>query len=529
VIFDEFTTLCHGLASSRSRLTKARLAAEFLRRLGPDEITAAVPFLTGRPLPHADPRVLDVSWATLAEALKAAVGAGPPPGAARLTIRDVARAFEDVADASGHGSKAAKVQRLAALFSLATEAERAVIRAIVLGEMRIGLHEGLLQEAVAEAAGVEPALVRRAAQLLADLSEVARIALTEGAAGLQRVNVRLFVPLLPMLAESSPAFDEVFEAHRGRTALEVKYDGARIQLHRQGDQVRIWSRGLSDVTSSLPDVVAIARQEFQGDRLILDGEVVAVGAGGRPLPFQELMRRFRRVREIEAATADVPLALYLFDCLMRDGRSLIDEPYEHRWAALEQITRGAHLARRIVPRDRQEADAFLAGALAAGHEGVMAKALDSPYTPGSRGKRWFKVKPAETVDCAIVAADWGSGRRRGWLSNYHLAVADAAAGWAPVGKTFKGLTDDEFRAMTARLRALAIRDDGYTVTVRPEVIVEVAYNEIQRSPHYSSGFALRFARITRIRDDKSPQQATTLAELRALFDRQFVSKSRRDR
>jgi DNA ligase-1 len=296
--------------------------------------------------------------------------------------------------------------------------------------------------------------------------------------------------------------------------------------------VRIWSRGLSEVTESLPEVVAIAHREFRGDGLIVDGEVLAVGAGGRPLPFQELMRRFRRVREIDAAAAATPLALYLFDCLMLDGRPLIDEPYERRWAALERVTGGAHLARRLVPRDASTAAGFLSEALAAGHEGVMAKALDGVYAPGSRGKRWLKVKPAETVDCVIVAADRGSGRRRGWLSNYHLAVrADGDAGdaaWAPVGKTFKGLTDVEFRAMTARLQALALGDDGYTVTVRPEVVVEVTYNEIQRSPHYSSGFALRFARITRLRDDKSPQQATTLAELRALYERQFAAKSRRN-
>jgi len=474
---------------------------------------------------------LDVSWATVSEALETV---GPPPSAPSLTIREVAAAFDDVAGASGPGSKRAKVERLTALLSRATDQERAALRGILLGEMRVGLHEGLLQEAIALAAGAEPALVRRAAQFLADLAEVARIALTDGAPGLQRVDVRLFVPLLPMLAESTETVDDVFAVHPGGTALEVKYDGARIQLHQQGDRVRIWSRGMAEVTESLPDVVAIARREFRDDGLILDGEVVAMGPDGRPLPFQDLMRRFRRVRAIEAAAAEIPLALYLFDCLMLDERSLIDEPYERRWAALERLTRGAHLARRVIPQDARDAERFLSEALAAGHEGVMAKALDSPYTPGSRGKRWLNVKPAETVDCVIVAADWGSGRRRGWLSNYHLAVADDAAahdaaGWAPVGKTFKGLTDEEFRAMTARLQALATSDDGYTVTVRPQIVVEVTYNEIQRSPHYSSGFALRFARITRFRDDKSPQQATSLAELRALYERQFASKSRRNR
>jgi DNA ligase-1 len=290
--------------------------------------------------------------------------------------------------------------------------------------------------------------------------------------------------------------------------------------------VAIWSRRLSDVTRSLPDVVAIARRDLTGAPLILDGEVVALDAAGRPLPFQELMRRFRRVHGVEAAAGERPLALHFFDCLVVEGRPLIDEPYERRWAALAGVTGGRYLAERAVVGTVEEAEAFRSLALAAGHEGVMAKDLRSPYEPGGRGKRWFKLKAAETVDCVIVAADRGSGRRVGWLSNYHLAVRDGD-GWADVGKTFKGLTDAEFAAMTDRLRALAIADDGYTVRVRPEVVVEVWYNEVQKSPTYPSGFALRFARIARIRDDKGPGQVTTLDELRHLYERQFSTKGRR--
>ena len=310
--------------------------------------------------------------------------------------------------------------------------------------------------------------------------------------------------------------------------MEFKYDGARVQIHKEADQVRIWSRRLSEVTSSLPEIVEIARRDLQGQSFILDAEVVAVGKDGRPYPFQELMRRFKRVHGIESAASEIPLSLHLFDCLFLDGRSLIDEPYESRWLKLSAITSGKNLARRKIATDIAEAEAFLNEALGAGHEGLMAKALESAYMPGNRGKLWFKIKPAETVDCVIIAADRGSGRRRGWLSNYHLAVSDGAGGFAPVGKTFKGLTDKEFTEMTSRLRELELADDGYTVTVRPEVVVEVAYNEIQRSPQYSSGFALRFARITRIRDDKSPEQATTLSELQALYERQFITKSRRE-
>jgi DNA ligase-1 len=272
-------------------------------------------------------------------------------------------------------------------------------------------------------------------------------------------------------------------------------------------------------------VVETARRELTAAPFILDGEVLALDAAGRPLPFQDLMRRFRRVHEVERLVREMPLTLHFFDCLMADGRSLIDEPYARRWEALAAVTGRRHLAERTIVTAPAAADEFMARALAAGHEGVVAKDLRSGYEPGGRGKRWFKLKAAETVDCVIVAVDRGSGRRSGWLSNYHLAVRDGDT-FADVGKTFKGFTDRQFAEMTERLWALATSDDGYTVRVRPEVVVEVAHNEIQRSPTYPSGFALRFARITRVRDDKAPGQITTLGELQVLYERQFTTKGR---
>jgi DNA ligase-1 len=396
---------------------------------------------------------------------------------------------------------------------------------VIYGEMRMGLSEGLVLEAIAEAAGAPAAAVRRAALVTGDLTVVAGLALGGGAEALAGAAPRVFVPLLPMLAEIAGDFDEALAAHGGASAIEYKYDGARIQLHRDGDRVGIWSRRMSDVTPSLPDIVAIARRDLRGDPFILDGEVLALDAAGRPRPFQELMRRFRRVRGVEAAAQEMPLTLHLFDCLMAEGRSLLGEPYTVRGEALRAVTGGRWLAERALITTAADGEAMMARALAAGHEGVMAKDPRSAYEPGGRGRRWFKLKAAQTVDCVIVAADRGSGRRVGWLSNYHLAVREGD-GWAEVGKTFKGLTDREFTEMTARLQALALADDGYTVRVRPEVMVEVAYNEIQKSPTYPSGFALRFARITRIREDKAPAQATTLDELRGLYDRQFATKGR---
>ncbi|HEY1269281.1 MAG TPA: ATP-dependent DNA ligase [Candidatus Binatia bacterium] len=522
--FAEFAALCYALEKTPGRLAKVAAAAEYLKRLDPEEIRPGTAFLSGRPFPVSDPRTLDVGPSALAEAYELPeTRNGDKP----LTITEAAKDFGKIAEAAGKGSRREKFARLRALIEKTDPAERRILFRILHNELRVGLHDGLILEAIAKAAGAELKIVRRAALFLSDLAEVAAIALPEGDAALENVDIKLFVPLLPMLSELSEDFAEIFKAHGGASALEYKYDGARIQMHKEDGRVRIWSRRLTEVTDSIPEIGALAQSEIAGDSFILDGEVVAIGKDGRPFPFQELMRRFRRIHGIEAAAGEIPLRLYLFDCLYLDGVSLIDEPYEKRWTALAQITGGNHLAERRITASVDDAEALLKESLAAGHEGLMAKSPASPYMPGNRGKLWFKIKPAETLDCVIVAADRGSGRRRGWLSNYHLAIADGEGGFAPVGKTFKGLTDKQFGGMTERLNALKTGDDGYTVTVAPEVVVEVAYNEIQKSPQYSSGFALRFARIKRIREDKDPRQASTLAELQALYERQFTAKSRR--
>lgn len=517
VDFGRFVELCQRLRATSGRLDKLALLADYLRSLPVDFIGTAVAFLTARAFPASDPRVLGVRGLP-------AAGAGDAAGSP-LTLVDVAAAFAAVAGAGGAGSRRSRDELLRALATRASPEERRIIHNIIGGEMRMGVSDGLVLDAIARAFATPLDKVRRAALLLGDVSEVATRAAQGGAAALVSSSARPFVPLLPMLAQIAEDFAEVLSAHDGTSALEYKYDGARIQLHRDGERVGIWSRRLSDVTASLPDVVATAHRELIAAPFILDGEVLALDASGRPLPFQDLMRRFRRVHEVERLVREMPLTLHFFDCLMADGRSLVDEPYAHRWAALTTVTGGRHLAERTIVTTQGAADAFLARALAAGHEGVVAKDLRSAYEPGGRGKRWFKLKAAETVDCVIIAVDRGSGRRSGWLSNYHLAVRDGET-FADVGKTFKGFTDRQFVEMTERLRALATSDDGYTVRVRPEVVVEIAHNEIQRSPTYPSGFALRFARITRVRNDKGPGQATTLDELRALYERQFTTKGR---
>ncbi len=512
----DFAALCQRLARTPGRLDKRRLVADYLRALPTAEVGTAVAFLTGRPFPASDPRALKVRGLP---APRSASG-GPP-----LTLAEVAAAFAAVAEAAGPGVRRLRDERLGALAGRASDLEREVLGRIIGGEMRTGVSDGLILESIAEACGADPSAARRAALLLGDLSAVAALALGQGADALTAAQSRLFVPLLPMLAELAVDFENVLAAHDGSTALEYKYDGARIQLHRDGDRVAVWSRRLSDVTRSLPDIVTIARRDLGLAPFILDGEVVALDSAGRPLPFQELMRRFRRVHDVETLMGQMPLALYFFDCLVAEGRPLIDQSYTARWEALVRVTGGRYLAERALVTSVEEARTFRSRALAAGHEGVVAKDPRSAYEPGGRGKRWFKLKAVETIDCVIVAADRGSGRRVGWLSNYHLTVRDGDR-WADVGKTFKGLTDQEFAAMTERLWALALSDDGYTVRVRPEIVVEVEYNEIQKSPTYPSGLALRFARIKRIRDDKAPSQATTLAELRALYEKQFATKGR---
>ncbi|MDZ7261846.1 MAG: ATP-dependent DNA ligase [candidate division KSB1 bacterium] len=444
-----------------------------------------------------------------------------------LTVLEVYQYFVEIASTSGKGSREKKERLLTELLTQVTPLEEKYLIKMIFGEMQHGVNEGVMMQAIAEAVRVKLDLVRRACMFSGDIGEVARIALKQGKAGLEKIALQLFRPIQPMLAELASDLSQVFQEHGGQSALEFKFDGARVQIHKQNDIVKIYSRSLSDVTESLPEIVDSIKQRVKAKEVIVEGEVVAVGRDDRPLPFQELMRRFRRVHDVYKMVKEVPVRLYLFDLMYLDGQSLIDSPYARRWQLLSQVCPAELLAHRMVTNDIAEAERFLNRAMELGHEGLMAKKLDSTYTPGSRGKRWFKIKPAETLDLVIVAADWGYGRRTGWLSNYHLAARNDQTGeFLVIGKTFKGLTDQEFQWMTGKLQSLKISEGPDTVYVKPELVVEVAYNEIQRSPHYKSGFALRFARVTRIREDKSPAQADTLERIRRLYEQQFEKKAK---
>lgn len=552
--FARLARLGEELEATNKRLELTDLLAAFLRELEPTEVRAAVRLTIGQVFPEWDDRSLNISVGAAMSAIDELVDATDdvqariageavdpghrayllleqarkaPPQPPPLTILDVFHSFEEIAETSGRGSRAQKEALVRALVARATAVEAKYLVRIIFQEMRHGVSEGVMMNGIAKAGGVKASLVRRANQLWGEVGEVALVALTEGNEGLRRASLRLFTPIKPMLAQTADNYDEPFERFEGRVALEYKLDGARVQIHRRGAEVRIYSRNLNDVTSSLPDVVDEIRAVLIPQEAILEGEAVAVDGEGRPLPFQHLMRRFRRKHDIGAAVEEIPLQLYLFDALYLGGESLIDAPNQARWCALQEATNGSHLVPRIVPAGPDPAEAFGREARRAGHEGVMAKDLASTYTPGVRGKSWLKLKHVTSLDLAIVAADWGYGRRHGWLSNYHLAVRDEANGeFLVVGKTYKGLTDDQFREMTARLLELQVSRARSTVFVQPRVVVEVLFNEIQESNQYASGYALRFARISRIRDDKGQGDVDTLEALQEQYEEQFKYKGR---
>ena len=525
--FSIVAQLCRSLEETTKRNEKIRLISEVLRRIRPEDVAYVTLFLAGTAFPEADPRVLEISYSTLSAAGRTMSQALLTENTDSLTIAEIFGTLEKLAEVKGAGSKEKRLTLLGSLLNRTTPLETEYLSRMLLGEMRIGVVEGVLLDAIAEASGVSRKLVTRAHMLHGDIGDVARMAMTEGSTAVEKIGLRLFVPVKPMLAEMAEDTSQVLSEHKEGSAFEYKFDGARIQIHRKEDQVRIFSRRLTDVTDSIPEMVDYAKTKVKASEFLIEGEVVALGERRKPVPFQDLMRRFRRVHGIQDMVERIPLRLYLFDVLQSEGRTLIDFPYAERWEILASLVPAESLAPRVVTRDPGVVEDFLQSALKEGHEGLMAKSLTSDYSPGARAKKWFKIKPADRLDVVIVAADWGSGRRVGWLSNYHLAVRDDETGeYLVVGKTFKGLTDAEFDMITKRLQALKTRESKWTVHVKPEIVVEVAHNEVQKSPRYKSGFALRFARIAKIRDDKAPEEADTIQRLRKLYEKQFENKGR---
>jgi DNA ligase-1 len=490
-----------------ARRKKVANISEFLRRLAPAEIEIGVSYLAG----VTRQRRGGIGYALIRDALPATNAADPA-----LTLTEVDAALELIAETAGPGSVAQRTRLLSELFLRATAREQEFLARLLQGELRQGALEGLMIEAVAAAANVPTDSVRRAAMVAGGITTIAATALAEGAAGLSRYAIALFQPLAPMLAQPADDIEDAM-SRIAMPALEWKLDGARVQVHKDGDDVRIYSRTGNDVTGAAPEIVSAVRSA-SARTLILDGEAIALRPNGAPYPFQETMSRFGRVLDIEAARTRMPLSVFFFDCLRRDDQDLVPLPASARFESLTAKLPAELVTPRLVTSELAAAQAFYDDAVARGHEGVMVKALDAPYDPGARSAAWLKVKRSHSLDLVVLAAEWGHGRRRGWLSNLHLGAIDPATEeFVMLGKTFKGMTDAMLAWQTEELLKRELARDEWTVRVRPELVVEVTFNDLQASPRYPGGVALRFARVKGYRPDKKASDADTMDTVRGIY------------
>jgi DNA ligase-1 len=496
-----------SISATSRRLEKIDHLASVLKQLHRDEIETAVAFLTGRTRQGR----IGIGWALIGDAASA------PAANPTLDLLEIDRTFEQIEKTQGAGSAGRRVELLRSIYARATEPEQRFLSGLLMGELRQGALEGIMLEALARASGLPVDRVRRAVMVAGDTAAVARELLERGEAALAEYDVQLLRPVQPMLAQTAEDVEEAIE-ELGEAALEWKLDGARMQAHKSGDDVVVFSRRLNDVTAAVPEVVEAVRALPARD-LILDGEVISLLPDGRPQPFQITMRRFGRKLDVERMRAELPLTPFWFDLLYLNGGALLDEPQSRRFGSLVELAAADSVVPHTTVTDRMHAADFLRSALDRGHEGIMAKATGAPYAAGARGQSWLKVKQPRTLDLVILAAEWGHGRRHGWLSNLHLGARDTEkSGFAMLGKTFKGLTDEMLAWQTKELLKLEIARDNYTVFVEPKLVVEIAFNEIQASPRYASGLALRFARVKRYRPDKSADQSDTFQTVQKLAE-----------
>ncbi|MDQ2777273.1 MAG: ATP-dependent DNA ligase [Acidobacteriota bacterium] len=493
------------IASTTKRLEKTDLLASLLKQLSPEEVEITVALLSGA----ARQGRIGIGYATVREAM------APLAGEASLQISELDQALSDIAAVKGRGAEQLRRELLSGIMRRATAPEQQFLTGLLMGEIRQGALEGIMLDALAKASGVSLDRLRRAAMMGGGAPAVARALLEKGEAGLVQYDIRLFQPVQPMLAQSAEdvagAIDELGEA-----ALEYKFDGARVQVHKSGDQVAVFSRSMNDVSAAVPEVVHAVRAMPVHD-LILDGEVLSLDAAGRPQPFQVSMRRFGRKLNIDRLLAELPMTPFWFDLLYMDGQPAIDEPQSRRFAELIKLSEPGNLVPYLTTSNKEQADTFLHEALQRGHEGIIAKSPGAPYAAGARGQSWLKVKRARTLDLVILAAEWGNGRRRGWLSNLHLGARDTEkGGFAMLGKTFKGLTDEMLAWQTQEFQKIEIARDQYTVYLEPKIVAEIAFNEIQVSSRYVSGLALRFARVKRYRRDKTAADSDTFKTVQRL-------------
>jgi DNA ligase-1 len=496
------------VGSTTRKKEKISLLASFFRQARGREIALAACYLSGK-LPQGR---LGIGWAILQEGLK-----DLPYQSRALSLIDVNHLFERISKEKGPGSLERKIRLLRDFFSCTRKDETEFLISLIMGEIRQGALEGLVLEAIAHAASLPIARLHQSFMFSGDIGEVAKVALEEGMGGLSRFRPKLFHPISPMLANPAEGESEAL-ARLGEAAWEYKIDGARIQIHKEGAKIKIFTRHLKNVTESLPEIVELAGK-FDFDRAIFEGEAIAMRKDNKPFPFQTTMRRFGRVQDVERMQKEIPLASYFFDLLYLDEEPLFDAPYRERFALMSKRIPAKYAIPRIVTANEKEAHDFLKRSLEAGHEGLMAKGVDSPYMAGHRGFYWLKIKPAQTLDLVVLAAEWGHGRRRGWLSNLHLGARDPeSSSFVMLGKTFKGLTDEMLRWQTKRLLEKESSRDKWTVYVRPELVVEVAFSDLQESSRYPGGLALRFARVRRYREDKSPLEVDTIQKVWQIFE-----------
>ncbi|MGW7576094.1 ATP-dependent DNA ligase [Streptomyces sp. NPDC054765] len=511
MLLADLAQLSREVAATSARSRKTALLAGLFRAAAPEDVPVVIPYLAGR-LPQGR---IGVGWSVLREPVAAA-------DRATLTVRDVDTALTALAQVAGAGAQAERRRLVRELLAAATQDEQRFLAGLLTGEVRQGALDALAVEGLAAATGAPAADVRRAVMVAGSLQDVARALLAEGRPALAGFRLTVGRPVGPMLAHSATSVAEAV-GKLGACAVEEKLDGIRVQVHRDGPDVRIHTRTLDEVTDRLPEVTAVAR-ELPADRFILDGEVIALDDDGRPVPFQRVAGRFGSRVDVAAARAALPLSPVFFDVLSVDGRDLLELPGAQRYAELARLVpEHLRVRRRVVgdPSDaaaRAAAEDFWSETLRRGHEGVVVKALDAPYSAGRRGAAWLKVKPVHTLDLVVLAAEWGHGRRTGKLSNLHLGARGADGGFVMLGKTFKGLTDATLDRQTERLQELALADDGHVVTVRPELVVEIAYDGLQTSSRYPAGVTLRFARVVRYREDKTAAEADTVETLLAAHD-----------
>ncbi|NJE11973.1 ATP-dependent DNA ligase [Thermococcus sp. LS2] len=558
MLYKELAELYRRLEKTTLKTLKTRFVADFLKKVEDEELLEIVPYLIlGKVFPDWDERELGVGEKLLIKAVAMATGInaewiensvkdtgdlgesvalalqkrrqksffGQP-----LTIKRVYKTLVKVAETTGEGSQDRKLKYLANLFMDAEPIEGKYLARTILGTMRTGVAEGLLRDAIAEAFRVKPELVERAYMLTSDFGFVTKIAKLEGNEGLSKVTIQIGKPIKPMLAQMAASVREALVEMGGEAEFEIKYDGARVQVHKDGDKVIIYSRRLENVTKSIPEVVERIRKSIKPEKAIVEGELVAVGEGGRPRPFQYVLRRFRRKYNIQEMIEKIPLELNLFDVLYVDGENLIDTPFIERRKKLESIVEANQwikVAENLITKSPEEAEEFYHKALDMGHEGLMAKRLDAVYEPGNRGKKWLKIKPTmENLDLVIIGAEWGEGRRAHVLSSFLLGAYDPGTGtFVPVGKVGSGFTDEDLIEFTKMLKPLIKKEKGKFVEIEPKVVIEVTYQEIQKSPKYESGFALRFPRYVTLRDDKSPEDADTVERIAQLYELQERMKA----